>query len=460
MKVCFVVPDGVGIRNYLFSDIIKNLHENKVQISIWHKLDNSVISDIQQINKIPIESYKLNIQRESIIGRIFKEAAVFSRIKNNVKIDKNKFTFYEWSYTGKSLKKRFLLIIAEFIGNFLNDYNSILWAEKIYYDRLRKSNDSQLALSWLKKSKPNFLFCTHQRSPEAALVVEAAKELNIPTTSVIYSWDNLPKARLLVKSDNYIVWSDYMKLEFVKYYPEINSEIIHNLGTPQFDFHLNKSRLLSREEIAKEYGLDPLKRWICFSGDDEMSSPFDPYFLRDVADVVSKKNDLELVFRPVPVSGYSRYNKVIDNNNIIVIPPKWKTSELWTYSYPLFEDVNLLSSLAHHCILVINVGSTMALDFASFDKPGLYLNYIPKGCDSKIWNPEIIYGRQHFRTLKNLNAVGWINSKDDIMNYIERVSKNDETVASDRLKWLSLIRKDNGSEGASKQIATFILNRV
>jgi hypothetical protein len=36
----------------------------------------------------------------------------------------------------------------------------------------------------------------------------AAKELNIPVITAIYSWDNLPKARLAVQADKYIVWSD------------------------------------------------------------------------------------------------------------------------------------------------------------------------------------------------------------------------------------------------------------
>ena len=36
-KVLFIIPDGVGIRNYLYSDIITNL-KDKAEIVFWSSL--------------------------------------------------------------------------------------------------------------------------------------------------------------------------------------------------------------------------------------------------------------------------------------------------------------------------------------------------------------------------------------------------------------------------------------
>jgi hypothetical protein len=36
----------------------------------------------------------------------------------------------------------------------------------------------------------------------------AAQELGIPTATFIFSWDNLPKATLVLEPDYYFVWSD------------------------------------------------------------------------------------------------------------------------------------------------------------------------------------------------------------------------------------------------------------
>ena len=461
MKVCFVIPDGVGIRNYLFSSLIGNLIDSDIAISIWHRLDKAVIANIEELHSKEFENIPLTYESEPLAGRIFKEAAVYARLKNNVRLDSNPTTFLDWNIKDKPFKKRLLLQLSESIGKLLKNYQSILIAEKFYYQKIKETKDFQTAIQVLKKSKPDLLFCTHQRSPEAAMAIEAAKYLNIPTVSVIYSWDNLPKGRLVVKSDQYIVWSDYMKAELIKYYPEIIEDQIFVLGTPQFDFHTDVSKIEEREKFASVHNLDPGKNWICFSGDDEMTSPYDPLFLRDLAEVTKGMNNVELIFRPVPVSGHSRYLEVLSKSpHIKVISPRWNRSESWSYSYPLYEDVSMLSTLAAHCELVLNVGSTMALDFACFNKPSIYLNYLPEGGDEKFWKPSMIYDRQHFRTMNDKDAVCWGNSKEELGLLIKKIIQDPQDVAKGRLDWLNLVRKDNGSEGASKQIATFILNTV
>ena len=55
----------------------------------------------------------------------------------------------------------------------------------------------------------------------------------------IFSWDNLPKARLAVEADLYLVWSQWMKDEMRDYYPEISEEKVKLVGTPQFEFYLD-----------------------------------------------------------------------------------------------------------------------------------------------------------------------------------------------------------------------------
>jgi hypothetical protein len=42
----------------------------------------------------------------------------------------------------------------------------------------------------------------------------AAQQLGIPTATFIFSWDNLPKATMVVETDYYFV-GDHMKLELL-----------------------------------------------------------------------------------------------------------------------------------------------------------------------------------------------------------------------------------------------------
>ena len=137
MKVCFVIPDGVGIRNYLFSSLIGNLIDSDIAISIWHRLDKAVIANIEELHRKEFENIPLTYESEPLAGRIFKEAAVYARLKNNVRLDSNPTTFLDWNVKDKPFKKRLLLQLSESIGKMLKKYKSILIAEKLYYQKSR-----------------------------------------------------------------------------------------------------------------------------------------------------------------------------------------------------------------------------------------------------------------------------------------------------------------------------------
>ena len=100
----------------------------------------------------------------------------------------------------------------------------------------------------LRNNKPDIIFSTHQRSLDGSVIIEAAKSLGIKTVGAVYSWDNLPKARLLVRTENYVVWSEYMKQEMADYYPEVDPAKVLITGTPQFEFISTRSSM-SREEF-------------------------------------------------------------------------------------------------------------------------------------------------------------------------------------------------------------------
>ena len=69
-----------------------------------------------------------------------------------------------------------------------------------------------------------------------------------------------------------------MKKELVYYYPHVKEEQIIVTGTPQFEPHFDPELLISKEAFFEQYGLDLNKKYICFSGDDLVSSPHDPVY--------------------------------------------------------------------------------------------------------------------------------------------------------------------------------------
>lgn len=458
-KVLLIFPDGVGIRNYLYSDVIDNLKVDS-DLAIWSSLPEEAFEEFKILHNIPFDFQQIVLQQESIFTRVFRESATFGRLILNSTKTNNDTILTNWKQNPTGLKLKILNKVAVVLGDWSSKkYSRILDFERraLHYWNRTLIEDYKNDLKSLKLTS---IFITHQRVASLMPICIAAKELSIPVITAIYSWDNLPKARLAVQADKYIVWSDYMKEEMQLYYPEIPQKDVVVTGTPQFEFYFKQTLVDTRTAFATKYGLDANKKWICFSGDDKVTSPNDPLYLKDVMDALlseNKLNEIQLIFRRCPADFSNRYDYILSEyKNIVSIDPFWHTTQTgWNFFFPKYEDVKLLVNLAYHCDLVINVGSTMAHDFAILNKPCLYLNYKHK--ENSHWSSKIVYQFQHFRTMRGLEAVGWLNSPNEIAEKIEKALKFPHQVGKDRKKWLEKIVQ-HPLEDNSKKIAHVLLN--
>ena len=171
----------------------------------------------------------------------------------------------------------------------------------------------------------------------------------------------------------------------------------------------------------------------------------------------------QIIFRRCPVDFSNRFDEVLKKYDFLIkeIKPDWrveKNSDINSFSliYPAHNDLYLLVNTCLHSDLVINLGSTMAHDFAVFDKPCLYLNYNPV-IDSK-WSVEKIYAFQHFRSMKGLNAVGWINNKEEFIEKVLHCIEKPQEVGTDRKKWFEKILK-HPIENNSVELANLIITK-
>ncbi|MCA0131969.1 hypothetical protein [Winogradskyella alexanderae] len=453
--VVIIVPDGVGIKNYLYSNLLSYLDKTSI-ITIWSPLDEGTFEEVKKCHpNIALQYRNLKLFKEPIKTRLYREAATYARLHFFTKKTKNKTLLLNWRKPKTNFKLRVLYAISEFIGN----------KAKSDYQRI-KSLEKRSKLNWttsiidyykseLSELKADHLFITHQRVAGLMPICIASNSMGVKSTTAIFSWDNLPKARLCVETDFYALWSDWMKKDMNLFYPEILDSQLKIVGTPQFEFYKNQKQIKTREEFAQSHGLDSNKLWICFSGDDELTSPYDPKYLQDIAETISRHFDnIQLIFRRCPVDFSDRYDKVLQDYRAVIVPidPVWDVaSKSWVGYFSKIEDISLQVNLAYHCLGVINLGSTMALDFASLDKPCFYINY-----DSVIdpsWSTNLIYKYHHFGTLDNLNPVGWINSKEEIKKALERLLNGIDDMSVDTKKWMErivLFPIESNSEKLSK----------
>lgn len=457
MRICFLIPDGVGIRNYLYSDVIPELYQAGHEVILWHSLDSDLIALTEERLGIRFEQYPFVHKADGVGVQLLREAGRFARIRLNAQKQQNPSILTNWSGAASSFKGKLLNQAAKGVGNLLGSYAAVEKTESLGFKLIQHSKEFEEALNFLHRIKPDLLFCTHQRVFSATSAIEAAKRIGIPTATAVFSWDNLPKGRLPFRVNQYFVWSTYMQEELMTYYPEISPKQIRVTGSPQFDFYFQKNLILSREEFGLKYGLDLRKTWVCFSGCDSITSPNDPLYLHDVANALKGDVDLQLLFRPVPVEPVKRFSNVLDQfPEIKLLEPLWLKGNHWGNFFPLFEDIQLLVNLAFHCKVVLNMGSTMALDFSTFGNVGLYLRYDHHGVEG--WSVNTIYDFQHFRSMGNWKAVGFVDSSQDILPMVIQSLRNPDQVAPDRSLWFQRIVEPAAQKTAAKRIVEALVS--
>ncbi|KGO89417.1 CDP-glycerol glycerophosphotransferase family protein [Flavobacterium suncheonense] len=424
-KIALLFPDGVGVRNYLYSKVFKHTESELV---LFHSFDSKTVDEIKGITELKT-AIALPKYTESFKERFLRELICLSRLYYNSRLTNNSTILKNWNRNHKSISKKIVYKTIEFVAPRIKKYSTILKLEKAYQNAIRKNVFYIEAKKMLQDIAPDELFCSHQRGIQCAPFFAAASDLGILNTTVIFSWDNLPKARMALRADNYLVWSDYMKEEMKLYYPEIPQEAIHVTGTPQFEFYSDSSNVIPRDEFYKRYGLDPAKKIICYSGDDVLTSPDDPKYLSDLAEELIKgnlTNDYQILLRRCPVDLSNRFATVIAKFPDLIkeAPPIWnfKDKENWTTVYALPEDVKLLVSTVFYSDVVVNLGSTMAFDFAMFEKPCIFINYDQKDKTVPSWTVNEVYKFQHFRSIPNNKAVVWWDKKEDLGTIVNSIS--------------------------------------
>ena len=454
--ILVLITDGVSLRNFAHTSFYKKAEEAGCKITFW---DGTAFD----ISSLGYRTTKLTSPKLNALTTVFKNAR--KHVELNCFVRREKDSIYHaykfpWSYKGiKNILRTWLSKILIF---FCNSERGLKWLRHQTNKLERKTAYYKNCLQTLQEIKPDIVYNTSQRSVLAIAPIEAAKFLNILTVGFVFSWDNLPKSTLEVITDKYHVWSDLMKAQLLHYHPFIENHQVAVTGTPQFEPYFNTIGDLTRNEFFDAYNLNKDYDYLCFSGDDITTSPEDHLYLRDVAKSVRELNKnghkIGLVFRRCPVDFSSRYDAVIEDFKDVIVPiqPKWKQyGGQWNQVFPEAEDSILLANLAKHCVGVINLGSSMAFDFATNQKPCAYINY-HYDSNLRAQTGVHVYNYVHFRSQPNKNVVVWLDSPDMTSNLFDMIASSNK-IASEANKWFKIINTkpyDQASERILKALSS------
>ncbi|AUC75826.1 CDP-glycerol glycerophosphotransferase family protein [Olleya sp. Bg11-27] len=440
-KVFVFFPDGVGLRNFAFTDFKAVGEQMGFDITYWN---NTVFSlkDNLGFKEVKIDNHQIH-PLTPIYSRARKRAELnVSRDKFNDEV----YPTYKFPFSYKGVKNTFKSVYTKLL---IGLYSSEKGIEKLRHkiDNLERKNPKYAyCKAQLELHKPDLIFCTTQRATQSISALLAAKDLGIPTVAFVYSWDNVPKAMQVVNTDYYCVWSDHMKREILQYYPFVKESQVFVTGTPQFEPHYETNLKQSRADFFKHYNLDVNKKYICYSGDDETTSPLDQYYLEDLANAVRRLNakgeNLGIIYRKCPVDFTDRYNAVIENNKDIieVLNPIWKqVGSQWNQVLPAKEDFKMLYNVCEHSEFVTNVCSSTVFDFVAHDKPCIYYNYEQPQLKKGIRDIGQNYNYVHFRSMPSPEAAVFCTDKNDLEALVKQILDGQLSNVDEGKKWYEVI---------------------
>jgi len=450
-KIFILLPDGVGLRNFAFTSFVDIGEKMGWEVVFW--------------NQTPFDLTELGYKEIKLTGKpraytdLLKRAKISAELDYfEKKFDDQVYQSYKFPSSNKNIKSKIKNTIVTQLTKTCRGEKGLQKLRGKLKASERKSVFYKNCKAVLEKEKPDFIFCTNQRPVNAIAPLTAAQDLEIPTATFIFSWDNLPKATMVVEPDFYFVWSEYMKEELINYYPFIDSENIFITGSPQFEPHFNLKLRKTREEFFEENNLDLTRDYICFSGDDKTTSPDDAHYLQDVAESIESLNKtgetkLGILFRRCPVDFSDRYDIVLEKYKDLIDPvaPKWKqVGRNWNSVLPTQEDLTLQVNTILHTKTVINLGSSMVFDFAVFDKPCLYLNYNVANKEDESWNPQKVYNFVHFRSMPTGKEVIWLKSKKEIGPKLKAVLEYSHKTVGEAKRWFEKINISPAEKASEK----------
>lgn len=419
MKLIFLIVDGTSIRNFIHSGLLANLSTDKY--IIFSKKDLVPYLDSLGVKSIILPVYKSNFAIE-LLRPLISLCELYLNARKHQSTD---YLLYIVKRPKLGFKGRIKELLIHVLRRFFDSQRGIVFLRQLMFKLIRLTKYYKECEAIISNYESALIFNTHQRAPDSIALLLAAKKWKQKSATFIYSWDNMPKGTLMAEADYYFVWSEYMKEEFSYYYPWLKPLKIYVSGTPQFLPYFDESFRLTRSEFALRYELDMTKEWICFSGDDETTSPFDDDYLVDLANVVTLLNTkletkLQIILRPSPADFSNRYQQVVSRYSDIIklIKPEWISvkTRSWSSLLPMRSDFEILVNLALHCKGVFNIGSTMAIDFSFFNKPSAYFAYNHYIVD--YWDIDKVYKFIHFRTMGNINPVYWIQHSEQLESIV------------------------------------------
>jgi CDP-glycerol:poly(glycerophosphate) glycerophosphotransferase len=282
-----------------------------------------------------------------------------------------------------------------------------------------------------------FLHCFRQLKPDVVALPTPRKEnigdcglalaaqfAGVPTVCLVSSWDNPRKGKFRVHCNRAAVWNDINARDMVEVQGHHPHEVLVT-GPMQMDPYFNHPGLLSRAEFCRRMGLDEHRRILLVATVGPLIK--DQAFLVEELFSASDQGELAApvqVIARVHFADRAEFFWEYERRRDFVLdrPGRWSYRFLgsprgWTMDA---DDMTMMANLLRHSDVVISMGSTVLIEAAIFDTPGIAVAYSPHEPEEVRRKLDESAFRKHFRELVEQKLINIVRSREELIRWVNQ----------------------------------------
>jgi hypothetical protein len=187
VSAVIVVPDGVGVRNFVLGSFLKEAAEAQ-EIHVLHAIPDELLDRVNVAPSRRVHWHALAPYPDTGAGFFLRNALVYAQMywSDTVGMRYKR----EQPITGP-WRRRLVRKAARQVGRLAASPRGIRWMDRRHVHEVSRLPEVAEYRTLFERIRPSVVFCSHQRPLEILPPVLAARALRIPTATFIFSWDNL-----------------------------------------------------------------------------------------------------------------------------------------------------------------------------------------------------------------------------------------------------------------------------
>lgn len=308
------------------------------------------------------------------------------------------------------------------------------------------------------KYNPALVFAAHIYGQYDTQIISEANRRGIKTLGMASNWDHFDKYYLPLRLDFLLAQSEQVK-DFAIKYQSYDPEKISIIGYPHFDFIVDKSYAVPREQILLELGFPKDAKFILYVSGSVYCSD-EPDTIEKIlqwADSDALGYNTYLVIRPY-LGGRgadkdfdeAKFNRFEEHPRV-----QFYKKEFWGDLPKSIQFFNIM----RHADAVISIYSTIVIEAAALDKPLVGIGF--DGYKKRPFHKSIkrFMIREHFQDVLSSGAVRTAYSFNELKNILKDYLANPSLDHEARMRMMQKLA--DGADGkASERVVEHILKNI